>query len=447
MLEKIFHLQDQGTDLRREGLAGLTTFLTMAYIVFVNPDILGSTGMDPGAVFTATCLAAGLGTLAMGLAANYPIALAPLMGENAFFATVVATGVAGTQVSWQVALAAVFVSGLFFVLLTLVRIRELIIDAVPEGLKHAIATGIGLFIVFIGLVNSGVILRRGPEDPSLVPVRLGDPTEAAPLLALGGTLFTALLIVRGVRGAILIGLLATSGTAWVLGYLRVESVLSLPPSLAPTFLQMDLAGLFDWSLLPVVLIFLYMAVFDAIGTLVGIADRAGLLTPEGRLPRATPALLADASATVVGAALGTSTTGAYIESAAGVQEGGRTGLANVVTAALFLLTLFFAPLVIAVAAPEALSPYKPLTAPALLIVGCLMSQGVAKIHWEDLSEAIPALLVIVLMPLSWSVADGIAAGFIVYPFLKLAAGRGREVSLLVWTVSLLFLARYAFLPV
>jgi AGZA family xanthine/uracil permease-like MFS transporter len=278
-------------------------------------------------------------------------------------------------------------------------------------------------------------------------VRLGDPTEAAPLLALGGTFLTALLIVRGVRGAILLGLLASSGAAWVLGYLRVEAVLSLPPSLAPTFLQMDLRGLLDWSLVPVVLIFLYMAVFDAIGTLVGIADRAGLLTPEGKLPRATPALLADASATVVGAALGTSTTGAYIESAAGVQEGGRTGLANMVTAALFLLTLFFAPLVIAVAAPEALSPYKPLTAPALLIVGCLMSQGVAKIHWQDLSEAIPALLVIVLMPLAWSVADGIAAGFIVYPFLKLAAGRGREVSGLVWAVSLLFLARYAFLPV
>ena len=343
MLERLFQLTSNKTTVRRELLAGTTTFLTMSYIVFVNPGILSAAGMDFGAVFTATCLAAALGTLLMGFVANYPIALAPLMGENAFFATVVLAGVAGIQVSWEVALAAVFFSGVLFLVLTLIRVREMIIDAVPESLKHAIASAIGLFIVVIGLVNSGIVLRRGPEDPSLVPVQLGDLSSAPPLLALGGTLLTAALLVRRVRGAILIGLVATALAGGMAGYIQFGEVLSLPPSLAPTFLQMDIRGALTWSMLPVVLIFLYMAVFDAIGTLVGIADRAGFLTPEGKLPRASRALLADATATMAGAALGTSTTGAYIESAAGVQEGGRTGLANVITGCLFLITLFFSP--------------------------------------------------------------------------------------------------------
>jgi AGZA family xanthine/uracil permease-like MFS transporter len=336
MLERLFRLTANETSVRREILAGTTTFLTMAYIVFVNPGILSAAGLDFGAVFTATCLAAAVGTLFMGIVANYPIALAPLMGENTFFATVVLAGVAGTRVSWEIALAAVFLSGILFLVLTLFRIREMIIDAVPASLKHAIASAIGLFIVVIGLVNSGIVLRRGPQDPSLVPVQLGDVGSAPPLIALAGTLVTAVLLVRRVRGAILIGLVLTAGAGWVSGHIHFTGVLSAPPSLEPTFLMMDLRGVFSWSVLPVVLIFLYMAVFDAIGTLVGIADRAGFLTPEGKLPRATRALFADASATVVGAALGTSTTGAYIESAAGVQEGGRTGLANVVTGALFL---------------------------------------------------------------------------------------------------------------
>jgi adenine/guanine/hypoxanthine permease len=314
----MFRVVEQGSTVRREVLAGTTTFLTMAYIVFVNPGILASAGMDFGAVFTATCLAAALGTILMGLLAGYPIALAPLMGENAFFAAVVIAGVAGTRVTWEIALAAVFLSGVLFLILTLVRIREMIVDAVPAGLKHAIASGIGVFIVFIGLVNAGVVVRRGPEDPSLVPVRLGDLSTAPPLLALGGTLLTAVLLVRRQRGAILIGLVVTTLTAWGMGYVHLDRVFSLPPSLAPTFLRMDLAGVCSWSVLPVILIFLYMAVFDAIGTLVGIADRAGFLTPEGKLPRATRALVADAAATVAGAALGTSTTGAYIESAAGI---------------------------------------------------------------------------------------------------------------------------------
>jgi len=448
MLDRFFELQARGTTMRREVLAGVTTFLTMAYIVFVNPGILSVTGMDFGAVFTATCLAAALGTWVMGLAANYPIALAPLMGENAFFATVVLGGVAGTRVSWEVALAAVFVSGVLFVLLTLVRVREMIIDAVPRSLKHGIAAGIGLFIVFIGLVNAGVVVRRGPEDPTLVPVALGDLSSVAPLLALGGTLLTAVLLVRRVRGAILIGLVGTILAAWGLGEVHFQGVLSAPPSLGPTFLHMDLGGLLHWSVLPVVLIFLYMAVFDAIGTLVGIADRAGFLTPEGRLPRATRALLADASATVAGAALGTSTTGAYIESAAGVQEGGRTGLANLVTGALFLVTLFFSPLAAAVATPIVVNgqAFTPITSPALVLVGCLMMQGVAGIAWNDLTEAIPAFLVIVMMPFTWSIADGIAAGFIAYPLLKILAGRGSEASWLVRILGLLFLARYLFLP-
>ena len=449
MMERLFRLQAAGTTVRRETLAGITTFLTMAYIVFVNPGILSTAGMDFGAVFTATCLAAALGTLLMGFLANYPIALAPLMGENAFFATVVATGIAGAQVSWQLALGAVFVSGVVFVLLTFFRIRELIIDAVPASLKHGIAAGIGFFIVFIGLVNSGVILRRGPEDPSLVPVQLGHLGSAPPLLALGGTFLTAILMVRRVRGAILIGLLATTAAGWALGYAHFSRVLASPPSLAPTFLRMDLGGLLHWSVLPVVLIFLYMAVFDAIGTLVGIADRAGFLTPEGKLPRATRALFADAGATVAGALLGTSTTGAYIESAAGVQEGGRTGLANMVTGALFLVTLFFSPIAAAVAAPIEIGGrvFSPFTAPALILVGCLMAQSMARIRWEDLTEAFPAFLVILMMPFTWSIADGIAAGFIAYPLLKIASGRARETSWLVRILGLLFLARYVFLPI
>ncbi len=448
MLERLFRLQANETTVRREALAGITTFLTMAYIVFVNPDILSAAGMDFGAVFTATCLAAALGTLVMGLVANYPIALAPLMGENAFFAAVVLTGVAGARVSWEAALGAVFVSGVLFVLLTAVRIREMIVDAVPASLKHAIAAGIGVFIVFIGLVNSGVVVRRGAEDPSLVPVRLGDLASAPPLFALAGTAVTAMLLVRRVKGAILIGLVGTTLAGWATGHVHFERVFSAPPSLAPTFLKMDLAGLAQWSMLPVVLIFLYMAVFDAIGTLVGIADRAGFLTPEGKLPRATRALVADAVATVAGAALGTSTTGAYIESAAGVQEGGRTGLANMVTAALFLITLFFSPIAAAVAAPIAVNGhlFSPFTAPALILVGCLMAQSLGRIAWQDLTEAVPAFLVIVMMPFSWSIADGIAAGFITYPLLKLAAGRGREAGWLVRILGLVFLARYVLLP-
>lgn len=448
MLDRLFRLTANETTVRREILAGTTTFLTMAYIVVVNPMILSSAGMDFGAVFTATCLAAAIGTLFMGFAANYPIALAPLMGENAFFATVVIAGVAGTRVPWETALAAVFLSGVLFLVLTLFRIREMIIDAVPRALKHAIASAIGLFIVVIGLVNSGIVLRRGPEDPSLVPVRLGDLGSAPPVLALAGTLVTAVLLVRKVRGAILIGLVLTAAAGYGLGYIPVTKVVSAPASLAPTLLKMDLGSVFTWSMLPVVLIFLYMAVFDAIGTLVGIADRAGFLTAEGKLPRATRALFADASATVAGAVLGTSTTGAYIESAAGVQAGGRTGLANVVTGALFLATLFVSPIAAAVASPIVVDgkAFSPFTAPALILVGCLMAQGIARIPWDDLTDAVPAFLVIVLMPFTWSIADGIAAGFIAYPVLKIAAGRAGEASWLVRILGALFLARYLFLP-
>ena len=448
MFDRMFRLGENGTTVRREVLAGATTFLTMAYIVFVNPDILSMTGMDFGAVFTATCLAAVIGTLVMGFAANYPIALAPLMGENAFFATVVTLGIAGTQVSWETALAAVFVSGVVFALLTLVKVRELIIDSVPTSLKHAIAAGIGVFIVFIGLVNAGIVVRPGPDVISLGPVRLGNLWTAPPILALAGTFVTAVLLVRRVKGAILIGLVATTAAGWALGYVHFDRVLSLPPSLAPTFLRMDLAGLLDWSMLPVVLIFLYMAVFDAIGTLVGVADRAGLLTEDGKLPRATPALLSDAAATMAGAALGTSTTGAYIESAAGVQEGGRTGLANLVTAGLFLVTLFFSPIAAAVAAPIEVDGrvFSPFTAPALVMVGCLMAQGIGRIRWDDFTETVPAFLVIVMMPFAWSIADGIAVGFIAYPLLKIASGRAQEAGWLVRILGLLFLARYVFLP-
>jgi len=439
MIERLFHLRENSTTVRTEVLGGVTTFMTMAYIVFVNPAILSETGMDFGAVMTATCLSAALATWVMGLAANYPIAMAPAMGENIFFLTVVV----GMGLSWQVALAAVFVSGVVFFLLTFLRVRELIIDAVPRGLKFAIAVGIGLFITFIGLTLAGVVER--PPDARLV--HLGDLSRPPTLVALAGLVVTAALVARRFRGAILVGILFSAGLAWSMGLIEYQGLFAAPPSLAPTYMQLDFTGLLDAAVIPVVVIFLFMAVFDAIGTLIGIGEQGGFLV-DGRLPRATPALMADSSGTVVGSLLGTSTVTAYIESATGVEAGARTGLANMVTGALFLVALFCSPLVrmIGGGVPvEGGAVLQPMIAPALIVVGCLIARNVRKIEWDDPTEAMPAFLVMVGMPFTGSIADGIAFGFIGYPALKLLSGRGSEASPLVYGLGLLFLARYVFL--
>ncbi len=439
MLERIFHLRENGTDPRTETLGGVTTFMTMAYIVFVNPALLSQAGMDFDAVMAATCLSAGVATWVMGLAANYPIAMAPGMGENIFFLGVVTT----MGISWQVALAAVFVSGVVFFLLTFLKVRELIIDAVPASLKYAIAVGIGLFIAYMGMKNAGIVVfDLGGGLP-----HLGDLTRPAVLVALAGLAATTGLIARRVKGAILWGILLATLLAWGTDLVEWQGLVARPPSLAPTYLQLDLAGLLRLEMVPVIIVFLYMAVFDAIGTLIGIGQQAGFLK-DGKLPRATRALMADSSGTVVGSLLGTSTVTAYIESATGVEEGARTGLANMVTGALFFLALFFAPLARMVGGgvpSEGGAILFPMTAPALIVVGSLMVRGIVRIDWSDATESLPAFLVVIGIPFTWSIADGIALGFVAYPVLKILSGRPREASWLVYVLGALFALRYTFL--
>ncbi len=434
-----FQVHKNGSTVRTELLGGVTTFLTMVYIVFVNPAVLSQAGMDFGAVMTATCLAAGIATWTMGLAANYPIAMAPGMGENFFFLTVVV----GMQVPWRIALAAVFISGVVFVLMNLFRLREMLIHAVPASLKHSIAAGIGLFIALIGMKNGGIL----ENDAGLGHFVLGKLGHPATLITLAGLLIIASALALRVRGAILLGILASTGLAWAIGLVEWQGLVAAPPSLAPTFLQLDLSGLLTWEMMPVIFIFLFMAVFDAIGTLIGIGEQAGFMR-EGRLPRAGRALTADAAGTVVGSLLGTTTVTAYIESATGVEAGARTGLANMVTGSLFFLALFFSPLARMVGAGVEIEPgvfVNPMTAPAMIIVGGLMARSVVKIDWTDVTESFPAFLVLAGIPFFWSIADGIAFGFIAYPLLKLAAGRPQEASGLVYIVGALMVLRYILL--
>lgn len=428
-IDRYFGISSQGSSLRIECLAGLTTFLTMAYIVFVNPDILAAAGMPREAVFVATCLAAALGSLVMGLYANYPIALAPGMGLNAYFAFVV-VGTLGY--SWQQALGAVFISGLLFVLVSLFRVREWVVDAVPRSLKFGISAGIGLFLAIIGLKNAGVIAA----DPNTL-VGLGDLKAPGTLLAVAGLLLIVALQARKVTGGVIIGILSITLVSLILGLSPFAGVVAMPPSLAPTFLQMDLVGALEIGLIAVVLTFFLVELFDATGTLIGVSHRAGLLDKDGKLPRLRRALLADSSAIVAGAALGTSSTTAYIESAAGTSVGGRTGLTAVVVALLFLLALFFSPLAATV------PPYA--TAPALIFVAVLMTRGMAEIEWDDLTEAAPAVICAVSMPFTFSIAHGIAFGFIAYAGIKLLAGRWREASLGVWVIALVFAAKFVWL--
>jgi adenine/guanine/hypoxanthine permease len=425
--------------LRTEIVGGCTTFLTMAYIVIVNPAVLSQAGMDFGAVMTATCLAAALATATMGLAADYPIAMAPAMGENFFFLTVALAMGHG----WRVALGAVFLSGVAFFALTLLGVRERLVDALPSSLRHAIAVGIGLFVALLGFTAAGIVER--PAGAGIL--HLGDLTRAPTLVACAGLLATVVLLARGVRGALLWGIGLATTLAWSLGIVHWQGAFAAPPSLAPTFLQLDVVGALRPQALPAVAIFLFMAVFDAIGTLVAIGEQGGFFR-DGRLPRIRQALLADSAGTVLGACLGTATVTAYVESAAGVAAGARTGRANLVVAAGFLAALFCAPLVRMIGggiAVEGGAILQPLTAPALIVVGGLMAGNVVHVAWDDPTEAFPAFLVMVGIPFTWSIADGMAFGFVTYPLVKLLAGRGREASFLAYLLAALFVLRYALL--
>lgn len=429
LLERHFGLSQHGTSLRTEVLAGLTTFLTMAYIVFVNPEILAAAGMPKDSVFVATCLAAAIGSLIMGLYANYPIALAPGMGLNAYFAF----AVVGTMgYSWQQALGAVFLSGCLFVLVSLFRLREWIVNAIPKSLKLGISAGIGLFLAIIGMKNAGFI----EADPNTL-VRVGELGAPGALLAALGLVLIVALQARRVTGGVLIGILGVTVCAVLFGLTPFHGVVSMPPSLAPTLMQMDIAGALQLGLISVVLTFFLVELFDATGTLIGVAHRAGLLDAQGRLPRLKRALLADSGAIVAGAALGTSSTTAYIESASGTAVGGRTGLTAVVVALCFLATLFLAPLAGSVPAYA--------TAPALIYVAILMTRGLADLDWDDLADTAPAVICALAMPLTFSIAHGIAFGFIAYVAIKALAGRWREISPAVAIIALVFVGKFAWL--
>lgn len=429
MLTSYFKLDQRGTSVRTEVLAGLTTFLTMAYIIFVNPSILEATGMDHGAVFVATCLAAAIGTLIMGLYANYPIALAPGMGLNAFFTYSV---VLDLGYSWQQALGAVFISGVIFFALSIFKVREWIINSIPHSLKLSISAGIGLFLAIIALKNAGIVI----DHPATL-VTLGDVTQPTVLLAVLGFFVITALQYRGVPGGIVIGILLVTVLGIVFGYTEAQGVFSAPPSLAPTFLQLDIMGALEAGMFGVIFAFLFVDLFDTAGTLVGVAHRGGLLDKEGRLPGIGRALVADSTASMAGSLLGTSTTTSYIESASGINAGGRTGLTAVVVAGLFLASLFVAPLAATIPAYA--------TAPALLFVALLMTRGLAELNWDDITEVAPGVVAAITMPLTFSIAHGIALGFITYAVVKLLSGRYRDVSPAVAVLAVVFIVKFAFL--
>lgn len=429
MLERIFELERNNTTVRTEVVAGLTTFLTMAYIIFVNPSILADAGMDKGAVFVATCLAAAFGSAFMGLYANYPIALAPGMGLNAYFTYGVVKGLGH---SWETALGAVFLSGILFLIVSLTKVREWIIDSIPMNLKMAIAAGIGLFLGIIALKNAGIIAAH----PATL-VTIGDLKAASTVLAVLGFLAMVALDVRKVPGAIIIGILATALAGMAMGLNSFGGIVSLPPSIAPVLLKMDIAAALEIGLIAIVFTFFFVDVFDNTGTLVAVAHKAGLIGEDGKLPRIGRALTVDSTAAMAGAALGTSTTTSYIESAAGINAGGRTGLVAVAVAVLFLLALFFAPLAGSIPAFA--------TAPALFYVACLMMSAVKEIDFADATEYVPAVVTIATMPLTFSIAHGLAFGFITYAGIKLLSGRWRDLNAAIVILAALFVAKFALL--
>ena len=425
-LDRYFGLSGQGTDVRTEFIAGVTTFLTMVYIVFVNPIILGKTGMDQGAVFVATCVAAAVSTLVMALYANYPIALAPGMGINAFFAfTVVLT----YKYTWQQALAAVFCSGVLFFLISVFRIRQYVIDAIPQNLKLAVSAGVGLFLGIIALEEAKVVV----DHPATL-VTLGDLTNPQPILMLLGFVLIAGLNHRRIMGGTLIGILVVTAIGLPFGLAQFTGVISVPPSIAPTFLQLDFSRVTELTFITVVFSILFVDVFDNAGTLIGVTHRTGLMQ-NGKLARMKEALISDSFAAMFGALIGTSTTTSYIESAAGVSAGGRTGLTAAFVGLFFLLALFFAPLAGMIPAYA--------SAAALLYVACVMARGLAEIDWEDVTEYAPAVVTAITMPLTYSIATGIGLGFITYTLAKLIGGKIRDAAPAIVVLAILFAVKFA----
>lgn len=452
-MDKFFKLKERGTDVRTEFIAGITTFMTMAYILAVNPSILGAAGMDTGAVFTATALASALASICMALFSNLPFVLSAGMGLNAYFAYTV---VLGMGYSWEVALTAVFVEGIVFILLSLTNVREAIFNAIPGGLKVAVSVGIGLFITFIGLQNAHIVV----DGSTLVglfsfkgSIQAGtfNSEGITVVLALLGILITSFLVIKNVKGNILLGILIT----WVLGiicqltglyvpapdagfYSLIPSgIVSAPASLAPTLFKMDFSVIGSLNFLVVVFAFLFVDIFDTLGTLIGCATKADMLDKDGKLPGIKGALMADAVGTTVGACFGTSTITTFVESSSGIAEGGRTGLTSIVSGALFLLALFFSPIFLAIPSFA--------TAPALVVVGFFMMQQVAKIAWNDMLEAIPAFICIFAMPFMYSISEGIAFGVISYVVLHAAAGKAKKITPLMWVLAVLFILKYIFL--
>ncbi|GAA4878065.1 NCS2 family permease [Ferrimonas pelagia] len=429
MLEKLFQLTENRSSVRQEVIAGVTTFLTMAYIIFVNPAMLADAGMDHGAVFVATCVAAFIGCMVMGLVANYPIALAPGMGLNAFFTYTV---VLDMQHSWETALGAVFLSGILFLLLSVFKVREWLMNAIPMSLRLGIAAGIGLFLALIGLKNAGIIVAN-----QATLVGLGDVTTFSAVMAALGFVLIIALVSFGRRGAVMLSILAITALSLLFGQIDYNGLVSMPPSVAPTFAALDIMGALEVSMVAVIFAFLFVDLFDTSGTMVAVAQRGGLLDEQGRLPRANRAMLADSSATLAGAMMGTSTTTSYVESTAGVSAGGRTGLTAVVVGLLFLGCLFISPLAGMVPAYA--------TTGALVYVAILMMSGLVHVEWDDLTEAAPVVLTAIMMPLTFSIAHGIAIGFITFAAVKLLSGRYKEVSLPVAVLAVLFVLKFAFL--
>ncbi len=428
MLDKLFGINKHKTTVKTEILAGITTFMTMAYILAVNPSILSLTGMDKDAVFTATALSAIIGTLVMAFVAKLPFALAPGMGLNAFFAFAV---VLGMGYSWEFALTAVFLEGIIFIILTAFNIREMIVNAIPMNLKHAVSGGIGLFIAFIGLQNAGIIINN-----DAVLVGLGDMGSHGVWVGVFGILVTAVLLILNIKGSLLIGILSSTILALILGVTGIPEggLVSAPPSLAPIFFKFDFSQIFTIDMLIVLFTFLFVDMFDTVGTLVGVADKADMLTKDGKVPNVKKALFADAIGTTFGAMLGTSTVTTYVESAAGVAEGGRSGLTAFTVAVMFFLSLFLAPLFIMIPAAA--------TAPALFMVGLFMLSPIIKIDFSDYSESIPAFFTIIMMPLTYSIAEGIVFGMLSYVLLKVFTGKFKDVSIVMYVLAVLFIVKF-----
>ena len=426
MLEKLFAFNTKETTVRTEITAGITTFLTMAYILAVNPNILGETGMDKGALFTTTVLMSALPTIFMALYAKLPLALAPGMGLNAFFAYTVCL-VMGY--SWQFALTAVFLEGLVFLLLTVTNLREKIVDVIPNALKNAISAGIGLYIAFIGLQGAGIIVNN---DATLVS--LGDLTTGSALLGAIGIIVTSILLVKNVKGALLWGILATTLIGIPLGVTQINGVFSTPPSIEPIFMQFEWSQIFTKEMVIIVFTFLFVDLFDCIGIVIGVANRAGLIKEDGKIPHLKEVFMVDSVSTAAGAVMGTSTVAVYVESAAGVNEGGRSGLTAFVTGICFLLALFFAPLFLAIPAAA--------TTPVLVLVGLMMMSSVLKINFDDYAEAIPAFICVLLMPLTYSISEGIVLGHLSYIFINLLSGNYKKMTVGMYILAIFFLIKF-----